>query len=484
MGIQVGGALVGAGAGVAAVAALGVAAAATLGLMKAALDAARDAKERAEIEKRRREIADLQEELAAGTRAAERISENVRTWRLEARCKALNARLARVGQRAAVSGLTLPETSPAHPPSRAAGSTELQREVARLEKRLQQQDDALRKAITHALETHAANQGGIDAIDRLAALPPPPLEKPADLLGYFEETQAVQRHKRNETAVTALRESLHRALKTLPDHVPHSAVEEIGQCVAEFNRARDESSAQTGHRRVIELIERARAEARIIEPLRARMAKAREVAADLVYSRLSEADQRLLADDDTVPDTEEVTRLESRVREATASDAARIFDQQRRLAMAATLDALQGLGYDTSVVDEATWFKNGSMFISRPEWGGYVVRVTPRDGKFVMFAGRYVDDASLKDAAEAITPEMEKFYRGKIDEWCAIHLPRLVEALKQRDIALNIHELETDVHAIQPVARGEIGDAMAKRIETRVDERERRGGAGVRARKA
>jgi hypothetical protein len=484
VGINVGGALIGAGAAVAAVAALGVAAAATLGLMKAALDAARDAIEKAKIEKRRREISDLQEELAAGTRTAEKIAENVKSWRLEAKCKALDARLHRVGQRAAITGLDLRETPPAHSPSREAGSAELEREVARLEDRLRQQEDVLRKAITGALETHAAKQGAMDAIDRLAALPAPSLEKPADLLGYFEETLAVQRHKRNATAVTLLRESLHRALETLPEQLPRSTAEEIGRSLVEFAAAQDESAASTGHRRVIDLIERAHAEARTIEPLRARMARARELAADLVYAQLSEADQRLLADEDSVPDAEEVARLEGRLRGAKASDAARISNQQRRLAMAATLDALQGLGYDTSVVDEATWFKNGSMFISRPEWGGYVVRLTPRDGKFVMFAGRYVDDASWKDAEETITPEMEKFYGGKIDDWCKSRLPDLVKALKQRNIALNVEEGETDVHAIQPVARDEIGDAMAKRIETRVDERERRGGVRVQARKA
>lgn len=485
VGVHVGGVLVGAAAGVATVTALGVAAAATVALMNAALKAALDAKKKAEIEKRQREIAALQEELEAGKRAAESFAENAKTWRLEARCKALSARLDRVQTRAAaVSDTTPPRETPAHPVAPGADSAELAREVARLEEQLREQEDTLRKAITGALETHTAKQGGIDAIDRLAALPAPPLDKPADLLGYLEETEALQRDKRNETALKVLRVSLHRALNALPVGIPHATIEEIGNRVADFSRAQDEHRASTEYRRVLELIERAQADARAVEPLRARIAKACEVAADLVYSQLPEADQKLLADEDAVPDAMEMARIEERLREATASDAARIADQQRRLAMAATLDALQSLGYETSVVDETTWFRNGSMFISRPEWGGFVVRLTPHEGAFVFYAGRYVDDGSWREEEAPITPEMEKFYREKIDDWRKVYLPRLVEALGQRNIVLSVHETESAVSAIQPVAREEIGDAMASQIETRSDEKEHRGGGAARAREA
>lgn len=470
--------------GLAAVAALGLAVTATIGLMQKAMDAARDAKERAEIEKRKREISDLQSELEDGRRAAERFSENARTWRLEARCKVLNARLDRVGERATAAGLNPARVQPARPASKDAGSAALAAEVSRLEQTLQQEEAALRLAITKAVEEHSANQGVFNAIDRLAALPAPLLETPSDLVGYFEESESLQRNKRNTAALIALRESLQRALTTLPERVPQATLDDIGQRVAAFAEAADESSAQTAHRRVIELIEQAQTEARAIEPLRTRLEEARKRAADLVYSQLPESDQRQLADDDSIPDTTEMAALEARLRQAKADDAARIFDQQQRLAMAATLDALQNLGYETSVVDEATWFKNGSMFISRPEWGGYVVRLTPRQGTIVLFAGRYVDDASLQTAEEAITPEMEAFYSDKIDDWCTVHLPRLVAALKHRNIGLDIRELEEDVHEIQPVAREEIGDAMASRIETRVDDKERPGGTKPKSRTA
>lgn len=482
-GIAIGGAAMGAGAaGIVALAALGAAAVATARLIKSALEAARDAKEKAELEKRQREVSELQEELAAGQRAAATVLENSRTWRLEAKCKALNQRLDRTVQRMASTGLGSIEAPNRRVIPDEATSAELEREITRLEQSLQQQEEALRHAITGALEKHAANQGGIDAIDRLAALPPPPLEKPADLVAYLEESERLQRDQRNAVGVTALRESVHRALETLPDHVSPSTMEEVGRAVSEFSKAEHESAAQTAHRRVIELIQRAQAEARTAEPLRQRLARARALAADLVYSQLPEADQRLLADENAVPGAMDLARLEERLHAAMAADAARIFDQQRRLAMAATLDALQSLGYETSVVDEATWFKNGSMFISRPEWGGYVVRLTPRDGSFVMFAGRYVDKFSSPNAAETLTPEMERFYHLKIDDWCEVHLPRLVEALKQRDIVLNVHEMDSSPNEIQAVTRDEIGAAMAQRIETRIDKRERGVGSGAHTR--
>jgi hypothetical protein len=221
------------------------------------------------------------------------------------------------------------------------------------------------------------------------------------------------------------------------------------------------------------LIERAKTETLAAEPLRERFEKAREQAEDLVYSELDESDQHRIADDEVVPDAAELAGLEARIAKARARDAAHIADQQRRLAMAATLDALQTLGYETSVVDEATWFKNRSMFISRPEWGGYVVRLTPRDGTMVLFAGRYVDEDSWNDATRPLSPEMEAHYRLRIDDWCSSHLPRLERALRNRGIELNVRDVEDDVHEIQPVARQELGDTMADRIQTRIVEQEK-----------
>ena len=83
-----------------------------------------------------------------------------------------------------------------------------------------------------------------------------------------------------------------------------------------------------------------------------------------------------------------------------------------------------------------------------------------------------------------MTPETEEYYRVKIDDWRKVHLPRLVQSLEKRHIALDIRETESAVSAIQKVAREEIGDAIASRIESRTDEQERRGGKAAQAREA
>lgn len=456
-----GAALVPGGVAVATVAALAGAAALTFGAMKMAYDAAQAAIERERIAKRMMELEALQAELTKGQEAASRFNENVTAWKVNAKCKVLDKRRVRNAERARAAGVQIRSVSQLPV---GLDSKSLQGEVKRFESELAEQETALRKAITAALEGHTAEQGFAAAIDRLAGLPVPLMETPEDLLGYLEEAEILQKGKRTEAALKAFRKSVQDALQPLSDlAVPQSTLEEIARSVADFAKAKEESAASVKRLRIVELVNRATLEARAMEPLRRRVARARELAADLVYHPLTADEQGWLLDDNSVPEEEKIAALERRLAEAKAKDAEKIREQQQRLVMAATLDALQNLGYSTSVVDETTWWDNGSMFISRPEWGGYVVRLAQQDdGSIRFFACRYVDDHGL----DAMTPEMESFYEQKIGDWCGVHLKRLVDALKSRNIQLDIREVDEVCAAdIQPVARDEVGTAMQEFIE-------------------
>lgn len=481
--VNVGGAAIAAAAGIAVVAALGAAVAATVALAATAIQKAVDAKKKAEIEARKRVIEDLQQELEAGQRAAHNLAESRKVWRLEAKCSALNERLQQIGQRASLAALQLPQASQPIVVRKDADRAELEEAIRRLEATLHDQEKSLHAAIVQAVEAHTAAQGSIAAIDRLAALPPPPVEAPAELLAYFEETKTLLRARRSEAVKEALRESLERALLTVPEGVSRTTLTSIATEAARLGRAENEVQAADIYQRVLSLIATARAEAQAAGPLRNRMATVCKLAEDLVYARLDETDLRLLADESFLPDEAEVTRLENLVEVARAQDAARIAAQQRRFVMAATLDVLQQAGYETSVVDETAWFERGSMFISRPEWGDFVVRITPGAGTFRVYAGRYVGD--LGDQPE-MTPEMEAYYTQRIDEWRGVHLKDWASFLKARGIDVSISELETDPKQIQRVTSSEIGksgrngEEMVGRIEQRIVAKQTPGaGAGV-----
>jgi len=446
---------------VASVAALAGAAALTFAAMKVAYDAAQETIEREKIAKRMMELEALQAELASGQEAAARFNENVAAWKVKTKCKVLGKRRDRNLERAHAAGVQLRGVLPL---LSGLDSKALQSEVVRLESELAEQESALRKAIAAALEGHTAEQGVANAIDRLANLPVPLMETPGDILGYLEEAESFQKDRRNEAALKAFRKSVQDALQPLSDLVvPQSTLEGIARAVADFAKTKEESAASVERLKIVELVNGATSEARALEPLRKRVAKARELAADLVYHSLSAEDQGWLLDENSLPGEAKIAALERQLAEAKAKDAEKIREQQQRLVMAATLDALQNLGYTTSVMDETAWWEKGSMFISSPEWGGYVVRLTPQDdGSIRFFACRYVDDHGL----DAMTPEMEAFYEQKIGDWCDVHLKRLVGALEARNIQLDIREVDEVCAAdIQPVASDEVGVALQKSIK-------------------
>lgn len=480
--IQVGGVAVGgASAGRAAASALGAATTTALEFLAKAAENARDERQRAEIEKRRIEIAELKGEIESGQRAAANMAENLKKLQLGRARKSIETRLEAVSRRRQQVAPTLAPTAVRQSKAKAGVGTllDLEREVADLQSELRRQEEEVRTAITAALEMHTAGTDSVAAIERMVSLPLPPLERPADLVGYFEEAQSLWRRRRDDAARKSLADSLHRALGALPEEVPPTLLAAIGAEIKALASAPSEAAAQVVHGRAMDLVARAREDARNVAVLKDRMTAVRKDVQELMYAELSSDDQEVIADVGQVPAPDVIQRLEEHVQAARMQDHDRIVDQQRRFVRAATLDVLQQLGYETSVVDETTWFKNGSMFISRSDWGDFVVRITSVNGSLRVFAGRHVGDGAEASALGPLTPEMNRRYKARIDAWCGKYLGDLVKNLDRRGITAKVTELDVDPSLIQPVLSKELGEQMARRIEQRVrdDDASKRAGA-------